>query len=85
MAGSWDLDGSHVWQRRESGERSGNHCLRGDPPAAMTRSRSVRQHHRIPHHSSCAAFSAGSNLVPTALRNDQLFQHNQKKTQEGND
>ncbi|TIS88783.1 hypothetical protein [Mesorhizobium sp.] len=33
----------------------------------------------------CAGISAYSNLVPTALRNDQLFQHNQKKTQKGNE
>jgi len=33
----------------------------------------------------CAGFNAGGIMVPTALRNDELSQHNQEKTQEGND
>jgi hypothetical protein len=37
----------------------------------------------IQHHFACAGFSR--DVAPTALRNDQSFQHNEKKTQEGNE
>ena len=36
----------------------------------------------IQHHFACAGFSRGA--AATALRNDQPFHHNHKKTQEGN-
>ncbi|WP_172351471.1 hypothetical protein [Mesorhizobium sp. NZP2298] len=36
----------------------------------------------IQHHFACAGFSR--DVAATALRNDQSFHHNHKKTQEGN-
>jgi hypothetical protein len=78
-------DGSHVSERRKTGDRSADHCLRSDPSAAMTRSRPARHPHRIGHLSLCGGLSAGSKVAPMALRNDRLFQHNQKRREKGNE
>ncbi|MBB6408431.1 hypothetical protein [Mesorhizobium sangaii] len=40
---------------------------------------------RIEHHLARLGQSQGDNSAPTALRNDQPFQHNQEKPQEGNE
>ncbi|WP_214474621.1 hypothetical protein [Mesorhizobium sp. dw_380] len=37
----------------------------------------------IQHHLACAGFSR--DTAATALRNDRSFQHNQEKSQEGNE
>ncbi|MER8777173.1 hypothetical protein [Mesorhizobium sp. M0977] len=78
---SWDFDGLHL----KTGDRSADDCFRSKPSAVMTRP--------VPRHiftnlgttPFCAGIRFGSIVAPTALRNDQLFQHNQKKTQEGNE
>ncbi|UVK38371.1 hypothetical protein LHFGNBLO_005532 [Mesorhizobium sp. AR10] len=68
-----------------SGDRSADDCSRSNPSDAMTRSPPTPHLQEIEHQPFCAGISTGSSVVPAALRNDELFQHNQKKTQEGND